>query len=205
MQFLTGHKPFQGSKVGIKTIRPVKYINRWLIPGSVSYMVDPIHVNQEPGDVKSGFNISVLTVRFDRIDEKMSGVYKCNLSLSLLEPGSSLYNEIKWDDCLELSTNMFASADFKLGLFKILSLWIGDSGFEPVRTWEVVEPAVVSSTTSLQFIKFGPSIPKWLELKVLSSIPELGTCVLDPIIPITWWYRYPFGHFWILRKNLLDL
>ncbi|XP_023324220.1 uncharacterized protein LOC111698191 [Eurytemora carolleeae] len=50
-------------------------------------MVDPIHVNQEPGDVKSGFNISVLTVRFDRIDEKMSGVYKCNLSLSLLEPG----------------------------------------------------------------------------------------------------------------------
>ena len=67
----------------------------WLIPGSVSYMVDPVHVNQEPGDVKSGFNISVLTVRFDRIDEKMSGVYKCNLSLSLLEPGSSLENEIR--------------------------------------------------------------------------------------------------------------
>ena len=66
-----------------------------MIPGSVSYMVDPVHVNQEPGDVKSGFNISVLTVRFDRIDEKMSGVYKCNLSLSLLEPGSSLENEIR--------------------------------------------------------------------------------------------------------------
>ena len=55
-----------------------------------------------------------------------------------------------------MSTNMFASADFKLGLFKILSLWIGDSGFEHVRTWEVVEPVVVSSTTSQQLIKFGP-------------------------------------------------
>ena len=52
-------------------------------------MVDSVYLNGDIGDPNpnSGFNITVLTVRFDSINEKMSGVYKCNLSLSLTEPG----------------------------------------------------------------------------------------------------------------------
>ena len=33
---------------------------------------------------------------------------------------------------------------------------MGELGFEPVSTWEVIEPAVRSSATFLKLIKFGP-------------------------------------------------
>lgn len=42
--------------------------------------------------------------------------------------------------------------------YLLIKLLIGDSRFEPVSTWKIVEPEVGSSATSLQFIKFHPKL-----------------------------------------------
>ena len=71
--------------------------------------------------------------------------------------------------------------------YLLIKLLIGDSRFEPVSTWKIVEPEVGSSATSLQFIKFHPKLKskrKWIfsNKKKISKICFLMSCLTKNLL-----------------------